>query len=364
MQKAQGSLEYLILIAVVLAIISVVTLIAINYVGSQQGKYSYNTCKNAAANCKAALAANPKDKCSYCDTECKNPDGTDISTKASTCCRMGKPDSVYEGATGDDCDACFSDSDCTPKVCNPLTKKCVTPACMTANDLVCRDPNPATTGDGLCVSRLCVNPGAYNAYCDTIGKYEPTTVHCGDQAPVLACLAGNGGYTTTATPLNCSGLGVCNRPDTPTVTTTNCNPTQTKVDTCEGAIGVAGYDDYYYLRKKINQDQCVSTPNVHCASTEISNDYGACSTLKINIPTVPKAWTTCQCAVCTYHKGAAICFTLDPSQGVGACSRFQVGVGSPCVACNLAQECGAGTPPLCNINTCVSPGGYRCSSCS
>jgi len=343
MQKAQGSLEYLVLIAVVLAIISVVTMIAVGYIGSQQGKYSYNTCKNAAANCKAALAANSNDKCSYCDTECKNPDGTDISTKASTCCKMGKPDSVYEGATGDDCDACFSDSDCTPKVCNPLTKKCVTPACMAADDPVCPDPNPATTGDGLCVSRLCVNPGAYNAYCDTGGKKEPTTVKCGDQAPALACLVDKSGYTTTATPLNCSGLGVCNRPDTPTVTTTPCATTRVQTKTCENPTGVSGYDDYYNLRNVTTYEECVSTPSVQC-QTQTINVVKSCNT-----------WTNCWCAVCSVVHSVPRCLPLTTSM---PCNRYP-----SCVACGVGGE--GGCPyPVCILNTCAYPGGYHCDQCS
>jgi len=327
MERAQGSLEYLILIAVVLAIISVVTMIAVGYIGSQQGKYSYNTCKNAAANCKAALAANPNDKCGYCDTECKNPDGTDISTKASTCCKMGKPDSVYEGATGDDCNACFSDTDCTPKVCNPLTKKCVTPACMAVDDPICPDPNPATTGDGLCVSRLCVNPGAYNAYCDTGGKKEPTTVKCGDQAPALACLADKSGYTTTATPLYCDGLGVCNRPGTPTVTTTPCATTRVQTKSCDTPTGIVA-GDYVNLKNVTTYEQCVSTPSVQCQVQTIT-DVNTCS-----------YWTGCRCTVCIVHAGGT-CLLLNPSINCGRslnCMDCTANCGvSVCQAMNLCH---------------------------
>jgi len=336
MQKAQGSLEYLVLIAVVLAIISVVTMIAVGYIGSQQGKYSYNTCKNAAANCKAALAANPNDKCGYCDVECKNPDGTDISTKASTCCKMGKPDSVYEGATGDDCNACFSDTDCTPQLCNPLTKKCVTPACMTANDPVCPDPNPATTGDGLCVSRLCVNPGAYNAYCDTGGKKESTSTVCQTTISAWTCKDSNTAQRTTTT-MKCDGLGSCSVVSSQTTETKTCQA-GTQIDVCSSPI--PGYETIYGYNMKR------TTTTYACDPATVDSSGGQCKSTQVVDDKSCQTWY-CLCAVCFYH--TSNCAVPAPT-GTGGCTLASVG----CMNC--APTCGFDiclTSALCHVAACT-----------
>jgi len=100
MAKAQGSLEYLIIIAVVLAVTAIVTLIAVNSFGSQQNRYFYTSCANAAAVCKTSLSANPSAQCSACDTSCVFSNGTEIFPRAITCCKQGKSDMIYDGSPG------------------------------------------------------------------------------------------------------------------------------------------------------------------------------------------------------------------------------------------------------------------------
>jgi len=105
MARAQGSLEYLILIAVVLGIVTVVILIVTNYMGSQQSTYSINNCRNTAAACKVYLSVNPLDTCNSCDSACNASDGKEVSTNAIQCCKWGLLASIYVGANGSECQA-------------------------------------------------------------------------------------------------------------------------------------------------------------------------------------------------------------------------------------------------------------------
>jgi hypothetical protein len=150
MKIAQGSLEYLILIAVALAVISVVTLVSVNYLGGQQGQYSFTLCKNAAANCKVAISVNPKDACSYCDTNCKTSAGEEIFPDASRCCKLGRTDSIYEGATGEDCDLCLEPADCGGNPC------CLGACCPISEGTCCG--SACCSSDQVCESQTCITP--------------------------------------------------------------------------------------------------------------------------------------------------------------------------------------------------------------
>jgi type II secretory pathway pseudopilin PulG len=329
MARAQGSLEYLILIAVALAVISVVTMIAVGNIGSQQGKYSFTNCQNAAANCKAALAANYNDQCSYCDTECTKS-GMDISPGAWTCCKLGIPEGIYEGSTGSECQGCLDDRDCARHdVCNPITKQCVTPACWTDND--CQDPNPATTGDGACVSRLCVNPTAYNAYCAT--KNEPAGTVCQTTTGAWTCLDIDTAQQTTTT-TKCDGFGSCNVAGSKT-TTKDCQ-LATQVDACTSPI--PGYEGQYGYNLQRN------TTTYTCNPATLDQSTGGCGANSPVIEDHSCEYWYCLCSICEYK--IHTCQVPTPTMG---CNLR----GSTCMDCT--SKCGVEiclTSALCSYGSC------------
>ena len=100
MARVQGALEYLIIISVAIAVVTIVSMIVVNSFGSQQNRYLYNACANAAASCKTSLSANPATACSFCDTSCNFTNGTEIFPRATNCCKQGKSEMVYDGSNG------------------------------------------------------------------------------------------------------------------------------------------------------------------------------------------------------------------------------------------------------------------------
>ena len=100
MAKAQGALEYLTIVAVVIAIVAVVTLLVTNYFKSQNDQYFYASCREAASTCKMTLSASPSDPCAVCDSSCTFNDGTEIFNGAINCCKHGKPSEIYSGSPG------------------------------------------------------------------------------------------------------------------------------------------------------------------------------------------------------------------------------------------------------------------------
>jgi len=206
MTRGQGSLEYLIMIAVIIAITTVVTLIAVTYLGNQQGTYSLNNCKSAAAACKASLSANPLDKCSSCDTSCIAGDGTEISTSAVKCCKMGKSDSIYAGATGTECTGCVDNSECTgaSKCC--INNQCQKPACTTAT--IAQDCGTTST----CQYYECANPNSCpptQATCVLNNKPDTTKCIQQDEYVGTECYV-NEVWTVTQSTF-CDGSGKCAR---------------------------------------------------------------------------------------------------------------------------------------------------------
>jgi|GEM_PF-4674972 len=101
--NAQGSLEYLIIIAAVLAISAVVVYFITGSLGVQKSKISIGQCKQAAADCKMnRLASN--DPCVFCEDACIGLDGKDLMTGVTGCdsngacgfCKQGEPEKIYE----------------------------------------------------------------------------------------------------------------------------------------------------------------------------------------------------------------------------------------------------------------------------
>lgn len=103
MQKGQGSLEYLIIIAAVLAIAAIVVLFL---TGAFQGISSDVTaCKSAAARCATEQVTSAGATCSYCLAECTDAAGNPIGVSSDTAlynttadaCAAGAPNYIVSG---------------------------------------------------------------------------------------------------------------------------------------------------------------------------------------------------------------------------------------------------------------------------
>jgi uncharacterized protein (UPF0333 family) len=98
--RAQGSLEYLIIIAAILAIAAIVILFLTGAFGGSKTAADVSLCKEAAARCASEWATSVSPNCDYCDESCTDSAGNEIFPEAVNCCRDGKPQYIYEGATG------------------------------------------------------------------------------------------------------------------------------------------------------------------------------------------------------------------------------------------------------------------------
>ena len=107
--RAQGSLEYMVIIAVVLGIAAIVILYASGIIGTQKTSVFIGVCKQAAEKCKLSKMTAPADPCTSCISACANttvnscsqPEATKgVSKGAIGCCKKGLSDQIYPGSTG------------------------------------------------------------------------------------------------------------------------------------------------------------------------------------------------------------------------------------------------------------------------
>jgi hypothetical protein len=105
----QGSLEYLVIIAVILAISSIVVLYASGVIGTQKSAVSVSFCKQTAEKCELSKMTSPDDPCNACIDACANatanpcsqPEAAQgVSHGAIGCCKKGKSDQIYLGSWG------------------------------------------------------------------------------------------------------------------------------------------------------------------------------------------------------------------------------------------------------------------------
>ena len=144
MARAQGSLEYLIIIAIVLAVSAVVISYSTGILGGGKSSISVTSCKQAAVDCKAAKMLSSTDPCLPCDTACKDSGGVELFDGATYCCTMGQPDMIYLNSPG--CGGGYTTTTCSdgtpkatcsdtkPKYCDlnlQLVDDCVTCGCPT-----------------------------------------------------------------------------------------------------------------------------------------------------------------------------------------------------------------------------------------
>ncbi len=100
MARAQGALEYLIILGVVVAVVAIVSMIVVNSFGQKQNGYLIASCASAASSCNSILIANSTASCDFCDTSCIFSNDTEVFPKAIDCCKQGKSKMIYDGSPG------------------------------------------------------------------------------------------------------------------------------------------------------------------------------------------------------------------------------------------------------------------------
>ncbi|MEM0372376.1 MAG: fibronectin type III domain-containing protein [archaeon] len=98
MKRAQGSMEYLIIIAAVIAIAAIVVLFLSSALQTQSQASTIGKCKQAASQCKTELSTSTGAKCPYCYEQCVNKEKEEIFPGAYNFCLLGQPENIYEGS--------------------------------------------------------------------------------------------------------------------------------------------------------------------------------------------------------------------------------------------------------------------------
>jgi len=270
MARAQGSLEYLIIIAVVLAVSGIVIGYMTGVVGGQKSKVTVTGCKQAAIDCKAAKMLSSNDPCTACDTACKDSNGVALFDGAAFCCDHGLPEMVFANSPG--CYGCKDSTDCLSP----------TPICLANVCVECADNTNCPLAGTVCsAGHVCV-PG-----CDPAAPNCPSGQFCCGTSPNAVCRA-----ATCTSNLACAGTDIPNDCKTPTCELTGCdarcNPT--------GALDTLGSE-------------------AGCKSTTIGDPY--CGTNEVCTTTTTYACdgagnckgtpsTSCPgCGTCGYCEGAA-----------------------------------------------------------
>ncbi len=111
--KLQTSLEYLIIIAAVLAIVGFIVYFVIGSYSSSSISAKFSECKSAAAQCKSKHLVAPNDPCLFCEEAC-TINGVDLlegtGYSAVELCRQGNASAIYQREKLPP--ACYNDSDC------------------------------------------------------------------------------------------------------------------------------------------------------------------------------------------------------------------------------------------------------------
>ncbi len=210
MRKAQGSLEYLVIIAVVLLVAGVVVYLVTGSAGSSKTNILMSNCQAAAEQCHLLKAANPNTVCSSCETQCvDSASGEEIFPGAIACCKAGNSSGIYEGSTGcsgGPLQTCSVDDDCDDG--NECTAdSCVNGYCSYENN----NGIECNGGAGECQNGECV------AYQCTSDASCPEDTDCSDYSCDLnshTCVADNAPAGTSCTDADsnqgeCDGSGTC-----------------------------------------------------------------------------------------------------------------------------------------------------------
>jgi len=98
MRKAQGSLEYLVIIAVVLLVAGIVVYVVSGSAGNSVSSINFEQCKTAANQCRTNHLVNAHDPCNFCEKAC-TVNGKDIlegtGFSAVELCKQGNVSEIY-----------------------------------------------------------------------------------------------------------------------------------------------------------------------------------------------------------------------------------------------------------------------------
>jgi len=101
MSRAQGSLEYMVIIAAVLAITAVTVLFLSGVFSSQSSTVPVAACKQASQTCTLSRMSSPNDPCLNCITACANPATLkEVAYQATYCCTHEQPENIYVNSPG------------------------------------------------------------------------------------------------------------------------------------------------------------------------------------------------------------------------------------------------------------------------
>jgi WD40 repeat protein len=110
MRKGQTGIEYLIIIALVMAVSATAVLWVTGAFGGQKSALSLSQCKEAATRCKSSHIMTPMDPCTFCEKQCIDPTtGIDIMGDeagpgaAVEACKLGRADLITGQVTIDWC---------------------------------------------------------------------------------------------------------------------------------------------------------------------------------------------------------------------------------------------------------------------
>ncbi len=226
-KKGQAALEYLIIIAAVIAVAAIVVLFVTGSFGTQKEKVSFAQCKQAASDCMASRLVSSSDPCVSCEDACVS-NGKDIMTGVSGCdpngacglCKQGKPASIYE--------VNCSDLDNDGYAGN-------TTSCLIGSD--CNDSNAS------------INPGATESCTNGVDDDCDGKIDCADSdcvtQPVCACVDSDGdGYYAV-------------NPDCPTGS--DCDDSNAAVNPGATEICNNGIDDNCNGYVDCDDDDCYSS---------------------------------------------------------------------------------------------------------
>jgi hypothetical protein len=97
--RGQGALEYLIIIAAVLAISAIVVLFITGAFRGSSGSGDMSKCKLAAANCQRDAALGVGQTCNACSDACRGSSGKEVIPGAIPCCKAGASNKIYTNST-------------------------------------------------------------------------------------------------------------------------------------------------------------------------------------------------------------------------------------------------------------------------
>ncbi len=101
MARTQGALEYMLIIAAVLAVSAIVVVYSSGIFSVQNSSVNTNACREAAAKCSLLKKVAPNDPCSSCVTACKNQmTEAELFTGAIQCCINGDTAKIYTDSSG------------------------------------------------------------------------------------------------------------------------------------------------------------------------------------------------------------------------------------------------------------------------